>query len=59
MHVNPVRADAQRVSLATWGALGAVVVVLGSLALFIMGCDFVWRIDHFDQPVYPNYYTWS
>src|SRR5215467_5515609 len=57
MSLDAIRAGARRVSLSTWGALGAVVVALGSLGLFLMGCDFVWRLDHWDQPVYPNYYT--
>jgi hypothetical protein len=43
--LDPAPARVERVSPATWVAGAVLLLVLGALALFLLGCDVVWRID--------------
>src|SRR5688572_25430782 len=49
MRLDSSRADAVPVSPATWGAIGALVLLLGALSLLLLGCDRVFGL-HLKTP---------
>jgi hypothetical protein len=70
MRLDAAPANARRISPATYGALTALVLFLGALSLFIIGCQLVFPIDDYEacEPGQvsdgetcvdrtPNYYT--
>ena len=51
MHLHPAPVHARPVSPATWTALAVVVLALGALSLFLMGCDQVFGLNRHECPV--------
>src|SRR5262245_16923601 len=55
-HPTSRPAHSQSISPATWGALTALVLVLGGLAVFFIGCNQVLRLDD-TMEAFPNNYV--
>jgi len=50
MRLDSSRADSVHVSPATWGAVGALVLLLGTLSLLLLGCDRVFGLQRLPCP---------
>jgi hypothetical protein len=55
MRLNSAASQARSIAPSTWGAFTAVVLLLGGLSLFLIGCDLVFQLDRL-PPGPPNYY---
>jgi hypothetical protein len=56
MRLDAAASQARSLAPSTWGAFTAVVLLLGALSLFLIGCDQLFQLDRISDHKLTNYY---